>query len=103
MKKDVFKDKGLLKKLSADPFTDWVIILVSGLIVVLALVAVGVWVYLGTEAKLSSEPVVGPAVSEASFSPDKLGQVVSGFDDRATRTQAIVKGLYSATKDPSLP
>ena len=92
----------LMKRLSADPFTDWAIIVASAIFVSLCLVAVGVSVYLDTGTRLSIAPVVNPAASESSFNPDRLTQVVSEFAGRAQTAASLIKG-YSATQDPSLP
>lgn len=88
-------------RLVSDPFLDWVLIFSFALVAMMALVGVGIYVYLLTGAKLDAE--VAPAKPAAMpLDEAKLGSVLREFDSRAEHTTAILR-TYSAPRDPSLP
>ncbi|MDE2038360.1 MAG: hypothetical protein KGI69_04060 [Patescibacteria group bacterium] len=92
----------LLHRLSADLLADWAIIVSVSALIALCLVAAGLWVYLGTAARLSAPPTIQQASSDTGFSADKLDAVIRAFDGRASKTAVTVKSAV-VPSDPSLP
>ncbi|MGC9605402.1 MAG: hypothetical protein ABSF56_01420 [Minisyncoccia bacterium] len=94
--------ESLAHKISRDPFLDWLFILTATLLIALSLVVEGLYVYLDTEARLSSTRPLSTRTARTAIDTNALQQVLDRFDDRAAERAALVKG-YSAPKDPSLP
>jgi hypothetical protein len=94
--------ESLAHKISRDPYLDWLLILTTTLLVALGLVIAGLYVYLDTEARLSSALPPSARTIKMAIDIDALQQVLNRFDDRAAERAALIKG-YSAPEDPSLP
>ncbi|MDE1975566.1 MAG: hypothetical protein KGI49_03610 [Patescibacteria group bacterium] len=94
----------LMKSLSSDPFTDWVIIVTSAVLVSISLVAVGFAVYVDTGYRLSAPPgAVAVPSSKDSFDQRVLDSVGNSMDIRASKTASLLSGKSYIPKNPSLP
>jgi hypothetical protein len=84
--------------LHVDPERDWIILLLSALLVLSGIVAWNVWVF----QTVASGGVIGrPAVTPTSvFSQSSLDTIHTVFTDRAVEQAKYVSGAYSYT-DPS--
>ncbi len=89
-------------QLQRNPFLDWAIILASSVILALALVAVGVYVYLDTGVRLDAPSNGQKTFSHAPIDVNALQGVLGEFDARAAERAALGKG-YNGPIDPSLP
>lgn len=85
-----------------DPFLDWMIIIVLAFVTVIALVALGAYVYVGTAARLSAAPPTVPRIDMSRINTKALGDVLEEFDGRAAE-RALPAKAFIAPKDPSLP
>jgi len=88
-------------QLSTDPFLDWVIVLIVGMIFTLALVGVGISVYLGTEKGLSTETAI-PSDVTLPFDGVLLDRTLRELDQISVERKSITEH-YKVSRDPSLP
>ena len=89
-------------QIANNPFTDWIVILSVAGVLALALIGVGSSVYFSTESELSNHGTTFVPNNRGNFDVQKLNQVISIFDARASERVLLSKG-YSGLSDPSLP
>ena len=91
----------MFRRVMSDPKIDWTLIVALSFVAAVALVGVGVYVYLGAESLLDAPAVPTTPVRKA-FDPVQLSEVISDSALRAAvwKDQAA---HYPIAPDPSLP
>ncbi|MDD5165193.1 MAG: hypothetical protein PHG25_01485 [Candidatus Pacebacteria bacterium] len=86
-----------------DAFADWALIILATCLIAGALIGVGGYVYVETQAELNSQGSILPAsAAAANFDVVKLKSIITTFDARTNERVMLGKG-YVGPKDPSLP
>lgn len=92
---------GVGHQIATDPFLDWVIILVVGLVIAAALVGVGVYVYFETQRTLVAADATAATKPALPFDRALLDKVLHEYGTRSAERSAIIKS-FNAPKDLSL-
>ena len=86
-----------------DPFTDWSLIILATVLMVITMIGIGSYVYVDTQNQLGAQEKISVPVEQTThFDANKLKQVINAFDARAGERVLLGRG-YVGPKDPSLP
>ena len=89
-------------KMGTDPFHDWVLILTFSLILIVASIATGIYMYIGVERSLdNATKAQQQSILSPIADPKLFTSVIRGFDDRLKKHAGALRE-YSGPRDPSL-